>query len=302
MVPHVALRCYVRARHWPGSLGIAHVMELQDQIESAVDRAPPMVRWSLSIRRDGGPGAEISPGAIMRTASMGKVFLLAEVARRFVDGSLDPNLPLIATAVPPVADSGLWQHFRDVPLSAAATAVLVGSVSDNLATNVLLDVIGIDAVREMSDRLGMPGTRMLDRIRDARLPGDPPDPSVGCAGDLAAFMGMVSAGTLLGDQVSNRVRGWLASGTDLSMVASALDLDPLAHGGGQPRLFNKTGTDHGIRADAGVIDSGHGSWSYAVIANWDETAVRPTGPDPMPSVMRVMRAVGGVIRQHSLGG
>jgi beta-lactamase class A len=274
-------------------------MELQDQVEVAVGRAPSMVRWSLSIRRDGSPRAEIAPGEIMRTASMGKVFLLAEVARRLVDGSLDPSQPLAASAVAPVADSGLWQHFRDVPLSAAAAAVLVGAVSDNLATNVLLDVVSIDAVRRMSERLGMPGTGMLDRIRDVRLAGDPPDPSVGCAGDLADFMGMVSAGTLLDERVSGRVREWLSSGTDLSMVASALDLDPLAHAEGQPRLFNKTGTDHGIRADAGVIDSGHGSWAYAVIANWDPSAHGPAAQDPTPQVLRVMRSVGGLISQHS---
>lgn len=287
------------------------MLELQDQVEIAVGRAPSGVRWSLSVRRDGSPCAEIAPRAIMRTASMGKVFLLAEVARRFVDGSLDPDQPLVATTVAPVADSGLWQHFRDVPLSAAAAAVLVGSVSDNLATNVLLDLVGTDSVRQMSDQLGMPGTRMLDRIRDVRLPGDPPDPSVGCAADLADFMGMVSSGNFMGmvssgnllsQQVSNRVRGWLASGTDLSMVASAFDLDPLAHADDQPRLFNKTGTDHGIRADAGVIDLGHGSWSYAVIANWDQTAMDPTGQDSAPGVLGVMRSVGGLIHRHSRRG
>jgi beta-lactamase class A len=84
------------------------------------------------------------------------------------------------------------------------------------------------------------------------------------------------------------------------MVASALDLDPLAHAEGQPRLFNKTGTDHGIRADAGVIDSGHGSWAYAVIANWDPSAHGPAAQDPTPQVLRVMRSVGGLISQHSL--
>lgn len=278
------------------------MMDLQDQVEGAVRDAPSIVRWGLSVRKDGNPCAEIAPGETMRTASIGKLFLLAEVARRIVDGSLDPNRSLAATGVEPVADSGLWQHFREVPLTADAAAVLVGAVSDNLATNVLLDVVGIDAVRQMSEQLGMPGTRMLDRIRDIRLPGDPPGPSEGGAGDLADFMGMASSGTLIDEQVSNLVQEWLSHGTDLSMVASALGLDPLAHDDGRLGLFNKTGTDFGVRADAGVIRSDHGSWAYAMIANWDPTAMEPAGQDLTMHVLGVMRTVGGLIRHQALGG
>jgi beta-lactamase class A len=48
------------------------------------------------------------------------------------------STPLARTAEDPVVDSGLWQHLAAEALSAGDLAVLVGAVSDNLATNTLL--------------------------------------------------------------------------------------------------------------------------------------------------------------------
>ena len=60
--------------------------------------------------------------------------------------------------------------------------------------------------------------------------------------------------------VSRRLRRWLSANTDLSMVASAFCLDPLAHF--EPdrgiMLVNKTGTNAGVRADAGRVDGTRG--------------------------------------------
>ena len=66
--------------------------------------------------------------------------------------------------------------------------------------------------------------------------------------------------------MSQRVIGWLSLNTDLSMVASAFGLDPLAHRTGDHGilLVNKTGTDGGVRADAGVLRGPRAAVSYAV--------------------------------------
>ena len=86
---------------------------------------------------------------------------------------------------------------------------------------------------------------------------------------------------------------WLAAGCDLSMVGSAFMLDPLAHA--QPdrgfRLVNKTGTDEGVRADAGFVEGPGGSASYAVIANWEP------GEDRREPAIERMRELGGQLRE-----
>ena len=69
------------------------------------------------------------------------------------------------------------------------------------------------------------------------------------------------------------VAGWLGRNADLSMVPSGLHLDPLAHVG---RLRNKTGTDEGVRADAGRLPTPRGAIAYAVIANWSVASFHRT--------------------------
>jgi beta-lactamase class A len=65
---------------------------------------------------------------------------------------------------------------------------LLGGFSDNLATNVLVRRIGIEAVTATSTSLGFVRSALLDRVRDDRGLDDPWTLSAGCAGELSALM------------------------------------------------------------------------------------------------------------------
>ena len=253
-------------------------MHVQETIDAVV-AATPEVRWSIAI-----PGlGEHSPDRQLRTASIGKLLLLIETARRFETGELDPGEILVRDPALHVADSGLWHRLAVDRLPAADVAALIAAVSDNFATNVLLARIGPAAVKALADRLGLRATGLHDRVRNRREPHHPPTLSTGAAGELAGLMQRIVARELVSPGVSERMAGWLRSNTDLSMVASAWHADPLWH----PREGgNKTGTDDGIRADVGF----RGGQAYAVLANW-EHAKR----DRTAEVLAGMHAVGASI-------
>jgi beta-lactamase class A len=253
--------------------------ELASAVGAALRAGPADVEWSVSVR-DAETGlvlAEVAPDRVMPAASIGKVLLLAEVAR-----SLDLAEPLTRTPEDAVADSGLWQHLAVDTLPAGDLAALVGAVSDNLATNVLLRRAGLDAVRRTAHELGLRHTALHDRVRDHRGPDHPPALSTATAGELS----------LLFSQLDEQVLGWLALGADLSMVAGGLGLDPLAHTVPDRgiRLRHKTGTDHGIRADAGLIDGPERSLAYAVLARFDDAR--------RDEVLAVMRAIGSAMQER----
>jgi beta-lactamase class A len=251
--------------------------------------APTVARgatWSVQVRReDGELVAEHEPERLLRTASVGKVYLLMRVAELIGAGELDPGELLDRNRGPAVADSGLWQHLDTQRLPVADAARLVGAVSDNWATNVLLDRVGIESLP-----VGPRGSALLDFVRDARGPGHPPTLSEGCAADwVDALLGLAGGSPVL---------DWIALGVDLSMVASAFGLDPLAHQ--EPdrgvRLWSKTGTSEGVRADVGLIDiDGQGQarrTAYAAICNWP-----PDGDDLRDEVLAAMHGVGRAIRE-----
>lgn len=205
---------------------------------------------------------------VLPTASIGKVLLLIEVAARLQDADFGAYTILDRTVADSVGDSGVWQHLQAPSLPVADLAALVGANSDNLATNVLIRAVGLQAVRARTDELGLTRTALLDLVRDRRGPDDAPQLSVGSATELTWLFTALARGEIVDREASERVLGWLSLNTDLSMVASAFGLDPLAHR--EPDhgilLVNKTGTDVGVRSEVGVLRGPRAGVVYAVSA------------------------------------
>jgi beta-lactamase class A len=258
-----------------------------------LDDLPEGVAWSGCVR-DAASGevlAEHEAGRALSAASLGKLLLLVEAARAIEEGDLDPAEPLGRTGDDDVADSGVWQDLGVPALPAADVAALVAAVSDNLATNVLLRRLGLDAVAGTARALGLRHSVLHDRVREVRGPDDPPRLSSAAAGELTDLLAAIHGGRVAG---SGLLRGWLARNADLSMVPAALGLDPLAHV--QPdrglRLRNKTGADAGVRADAGWLEGPGGALTYTLIANWDEGDRRS---DVLAAMARVGRRLADAV-------
>src|SRR6202000_2749622 len=149
--------------------------------------------------------------------------------------------------------------------------VLIASVSDNLATNVLLKHVGLQRVHDLAESLNLEHTALLDYVRDHRGPDDPETLSTGSASELSLVMSQLSRNELVSPAVSEQVNAWLATNVDLSMVASVFGLDPLAHAPSERNfgISNKTGDGPGTMADVGMIGRNAVWLNYAVIANWN---------------------------------
>ena len=239
---------------------------------------------------------DLTPDRVLRTASIGKLFLLVEIARAVAADELDLVEELTRTDADAVADSGLWHLMRRDAFTIDNLCWLVGGFSDNLATNVLVRRIGIKAVTATSESLGFVRSALLDRVRDDRGSEDPWTLSAGCADELSDLMARLHRGDIVSASVSSRVLRWVAANADLSMVASAFGLDPLAHA--EPdrgvTLVNKTGTISTVRADVGVVTGPAAAVAYVVIASWPDDAT----DDPRDRVLADMAAIGTVIRTH----
>lgn len=231
----------------------------------------------------------IDDRVVLPTASVGKVLLLIEVATRITEtASADLEL-LDKDTGTTVADSGIWQYLQAPSLPLVDVAALIGAVSDNLATNVLLHHVGLEAVRRRAESIGISRTALLDIVRDERGPDDAPQLSVGSTAELAWLFGALARGQVVSPEVSQRVLDWLSLGTDLSLVASAFGLDPLAHRQSDHdlQLINKTGTDVGVRSEAGVLFGPRTALAYAVTVQFEDVALQSR-----LAVIDAMRTIG----------
>lgn len=235
--------------------------------------------------------ADRSPTATLSTASIGKLLLLSTVAEQLSDGTLNAEERLARAKGVQVKDSGLWQFLEEKTLAVSDLALLVGAVSDNQATNALVERVGLGAVEDTAARIGLSSMRLLDIVRDVRGSGHPPRLSEANAADLVTYVGELVTHP---GPVRDRVLGWLQAGVDLSMVPGDLGFDPLAHAGPDRGItvLNKTGTDFGVRADVGVMAGPRRRFSYAVIANWSPAR----DDDPVrDAVLKAMRKTGSLM-------
>ena len=134
------------------------------------DLAP--VNWSILVVVVGS-GAKLAAqdeDRILWTASVGKLFLLVEIARRAAAGDLDLTERVRWRDDELVADSGLWYRLDQRELSVGDLCLLVGAVSDNLATNVLLRLVGVPAVAVTTRALGHRDSALLDGVRRPTRP------------------------------------------------------------------------------------------------------------------------------------
>ncbi|MFF5205714.1 serine hydrolase [Streptosporangium sp. NPDC000396] len=202
-------------------------------------------------------------------ASTGKLLLLAEAARGIAEGRLDPAEVVELRDDDRCGGSGLLGALSGRRWPIEDLAVLTASVSDNTATNALLRRIGLDRVAEGAAELGFVRTRILDRIREPRLPSHPPAFAMGTAGELARF----AAGLDGRREWTRLLLGWMACNTDRSLVPALLPHEPEDREvpgvvpPGTVWVANKTGTDVGVRADVGVMIGAGRRIGYAVLAN-----------------------------------
>jgi len=266
---------------------------LQGLVEDEISRTSN-ISWSVCIRN--GQGRElacVNHAACMKIASVGKLLLLIEVARQCEVGDLAGTEVLFRDPALAVADSGIWQHLHTERLPVHDLCVLTASVSDNVATNILLKRVGFRRLNDLRAALGLTSTALLDYVRQQRGPDDVPTFSTGSAAELSSLMSSIARNDIVSQQVSEQLRTWLATGADLSMVSSAFNFDPLAHT--EPdrgySIFNKTGTDTGIRADVGTVRRNISQLSYAVIANWEAST-----PDLRDTVLATMNTIGRQLR------
>ena len=121
----------------------------------------------------------------------------------------------------------------------------------------------------------------------------------GRADELSDLMARLHRGDIVSPEVSARVLRWVAANADLSMVASAFGLDPLAHA--EPdrgiTLVNKTGTISTVRADVGDRHRARRPrWRTPCWPSWDEDR------DPRDRVLADMAAIGDRDPQPTSGG
>ncbi|MFN2519564.1 MAG: serine hydrolase [Candidatus Limnocylindria bacterium] len=191
----------------------------------------------------GTPLLEHGPDAAFAAASVIKVPLVmalhAEAERGAI--SLDERLPVGAT----VDGSGILRDLRDVAeLSARDHAALAIMLSDNTATNRLIERVGIEVVNRYLDRWGCPVTRLRRRMYDFEAARRGLE-NVMTPGETTTLLRALLEGVRIERVVADRVLALLDRNQDDSMLRRYLP--------DEVRIAHKTGSLAAVRNDVGIV-------------------------------------------------
>jgi beta-lactamase class A len=163
-----------------------------------------VITWAASDGRESGGDVVVS------AASTIKIF----VASAFWRSGLDPDERVRVPAVP-------WSLSDKLagPLTLADCALLMLAVSDNAATNVLLERLGFDAVNEEAARLGCERTK----VRRAMISDGPEN--LTCACDLARGLAAIDDERVLDALAlaADSLLPYLLPGRDVRVKTGELD-------------------------------------------------------------------------------
>jgi beta-lactamase class A len=232
--------------------------KLRARVEAA-DRALDGV-LGVSVRDlKTGAAIDIRADESFPTASAIKPAVLLELYHQAEAGRID----LLATTTPPakrVLGGGVLQELGDrVTLTWRDLAVLMMAFSDNEATNVLIDKVGLDAVNRRLDTLGLPHTRLRRRMMDLEA-ARRGDENVSTPSELRRLMEAVHEGAGLS----------AARAADLKAVAAVKKWEsafriPLPD---TLRVLDKGGELEAVRCATAVVDIPGRPYSVAVMTSY----------------------------------
>src|SRR5258705_6008621 len=114
---------------------------------------------------DTGASYELGPDDRVSTASTIKIAIMVEAFARVSEGKAKWTDELILTKEKKVGGSGILEEFGDgLHLTFRDAVTLMMIMSDNTATNLVIDVLAADAVNARMESLGFKETRLMRRV------------------------------------------------------------------------------------------------------------------------------------------
>ena len=224
-----------RVNQFPGVMGVS-VKDLQGGLNLSVN------------------GCEVFP-----TASTIKIHVLTELLAKAERGELDLTENIRVTSDLHVPGSGVLASMEnEVTMSVLDIAILMITVSDNTATNMCIDMAGINDTNSLLDDLGLKATRLRRKMQDKAAVARN-DENVSTPDECVAMLEHLEAG---------RPSPWVAS--QCLSILKKNKQSPLTNSIPPGiTVANKPGGMDRVKCDAGIVYLPNRPYAVAVMTKFN---------------------------------
>ena len=241
------------------TLTVAHAASLQDKISAATAGFTGTVSI-FAKNLDTGATFALRPDERVRTASTIKLPILCATFEGVKEGRWSWTDLITLHDSDKVSGSGILGEFSDgmkFPLVDLTHLMIV--LSDNTATNLVLDKVTADYVNEYMDKLGLKGTRSMRKVRgdgaDLKSPSgfskaglDPANQKYGLGSstprDMVTILERLEKGEIVSPEASKEILKVLKRQRDNNGIARRVEGMVVA---------NKAGALDHLRSDVGIV-------------------------------------------------
>jgi D-alanyl-D-alanine carboxypeptidase (penicillin-binding protein 5/6) len=205
----------------------------------------------------------------MPTASLVKLPVMAAAYNAAAEGKLDLQKSIPLREEDKVPGSGiLTSHFSaGLQLSVRDAIRLMIAYSDNTATNLVVDQIGLPATTEFMQRLGLPETRLNSKVYRRDTTVDPERSQqfgLGSttAAEMVRLLEMLARGEAVGADASGRMLEHLRACEDPTKIVRLLPTTA--------KVAHKSGEVSATRCEAGLVEGPRSRFAICVLTTNNE--------------------------------
>jgi beta-lactamase class A len=202
-----------------------------------------------AVRLEDGESVELRADETFRTASVIKVALCCAV----LDSAKLDRVVHLPSPGERVAGGGILKQLDVESISLRDAIELTITLSDNVATNALVDLCGVERVNEYLAEVGLAETRLLGPVDFARIESGI---GVSTPREQTRLLSALAREEILTPELCRYLVGVLGRQHYLDQIPRWLPWNPYAqyHGRTQPlTVANKTGELDGLRADVALL-------------------------------------------------
>jgi beta-lactamase class A len=263
------------------------VAQDQSQLDAKVRTRIAQTKGTVSLfakNLDTGATYGLNPDAKVRTASTIKLPVMVECYQAVADGRAKWSTELLLREEDKVSGSGVLFEFSDgakIFLRDAMHLMIV--VSDNTATNLILDRLSANAVNKGMDKLGLTDTRSLRKVRgdgnklkaptgwsDAGLKEENKKYGLGVSTprEMVKLLELLEQGKVVNADASKEM---------IEVLKRQQLRDGIARRTGELPVASKTGALDRLRSDVGILYTDKGRIAMAITI--DDMAATDYSPD-----------------------
>jgi beta-lactamase class A len=246
MVAALALSPICVSQNAPGSP--EKVQVLWQKLESSINQADHNLDGVMGVAvldLTDGQKFLLHANDMFPQASSIKITVLAELYRQAQQGKLKLTDMYTVNSADIVADSyimaGLTPGVTKITLRDLATMMV--AVSDNSATNVLIDRVGMDNVNAFLDSQGLTRTRLHRKMMDVKAAAEGRE-NVSTPAEMMSLLESLYRGKILNKELTDDFFKVLSTPKDSWMPRLLPD---------DLKIANKPGALEGVRNDSGVV-------------------------------------------------